>query len=61
MAQIKMLTGVVEVGLFCKMARAAYFGNSVRKSGVLPGAHFYLPFFRMDLSLSDGMMEKSSK
>jgi len=24
-----MLTGVVEVGLFCKMARAAYFGNSV--------------------------------
>jgi hypothetical protein len=31
MAQIKMLTGVVEVGLFCKMARAAYFGNSVSK------------------------------
>ncbi|THU90416.1 ribose-5-phosphate isomerase [Dendrothele bispora CBS 962.96] len=27
MAQIKMLTGVVEVGLFCHMARAAYFGN----------------------------------
>ncbi|KAF8956598.1 ribose-5-phosphate isomerase [Flammula alnicola] len=27
MAQIKMLTGVVEVGLFCKMAKAAYFGN----------------------------------
>jgi ribose 5-phosphate isomerase len=26
-----MLTGVVEVGLFCKMARAAYFGNTVRK------------------------------
>jgi len=25
--QIKMLTGVVEVGLFCNMARAAYFGN----------------------------------
>ncbi|EIN05488.1 hypothetical protein PUNSTDRAFT_107172 [Punctularia strigosozonata HHB-11173 SS5] len=24
---IKMLTGVVEVGLFCHMARAAYFGN----------------------------------
>ena len=32
MAQIKMLTGVVEVGLFCKMARAAYFGNSVSES-----------------------------
>ena len=22
-----MLTGVAEVGLFCQMARAAYFGN----------------------------------
>jgi len=27
MSQIKMLTGVVEVGLFCHMAKAAYFGN----------------------------------
>lgn len=27
LAHIKMLTGVVEVGLFCGMARAAYFGN----------------------------------
>ncbi|KAG7089761.1 ribose-5-phosphate isomerase rki1 [Marasmius oreades] len=27
MARIKMLTGVVEVGLFCHMATAAYFGN----------------------------------
>jgi len=27
MARIKMLTGVVEVGLFCHMAEAAYFGN----------------------------------
>jgi len=25
--EIKMLTGVVEVGLFCNMAKAAYFGN----------------------------------
>lgn len=25
--KIKMLTGVVEVGLFIRMARAAYFGN----------------------------------
>lgn len=32
MAQIKMLTGVVEVGLFCHMAQAAYFGNEVRYS-----------------------------
>ena len=29
MARIKMLTGVVEVGLFCHMAKAAYFGNKV--------------------------------
>jgi hypothetical protein len=29
MAQIKMLTGVIEVGLFCHMAQAAYFGNEV--------------------------------
>ncbi|KAG1781360.1 ribose 5-phosphate isomerase A-domain-containing protein [Suillus placidus] len=27
LAKIKMLTGVVEVGLFCNMAQAAYFGN----------------------------------
>ncbi|KAF8603584.1 ribose-5-phosphate isomerase [Ceratobasidium sp. AG-I] len=27
LASIKMLTGVVEVGLFCGMAKAAYFGN----------------------------------
>jgi ribose 5-phosphate isomerase A len=30
MAKMKMLTGVVEVGLFCHMAKAAYFGNEVR-------------------------------
>ncbi|KAI0691127.1 ribose 5-phosphate isomerase [Cytidiella melzeri] len=27
LTQIKMLTGVVEVGLFCHMAKAVYFGN----------------------------------
>jgi ribose 5-phosphate isomerase A len=27
LSKIKMLTGVVEVGLFCGMAKAAYFGN----------------------------------
>ncbi|KAG8737043.1 ribose-5-phosphate isomerase rki1 [Ceratobasidium sp. 414] len=27
LTNIKMLTGVVEVGLFCGMAKAAYFGN----------------------------------
>jgi ribose 5-phosphate isomerase A len=29
LAQIKMLTGVLEVGLFCRMAKAAYFGDEV--------------------------------
>jgi len=28
LVRLKMLTGVVEVGLFCGMAKAAYFGNS---------------------------------
>lgn len=27
LTNLKMLTGVVEVGLFCRMAKAAYFGN----------------------------------
>lgn len=27
LSSIKLLTGVVEVGLFCDMAKAAYFGN----------------------------------
>ena len=27
LTRIKMLTGVVEVGLFCHMAKSAYFGN----------------------------------
>ena len=31
-----MLTGVVEVGLFCHMAQAAYFGNAVRSSFASP-------------------------
>jgi ribose 5-phosphate isomerase len=35
MSQIKMLTGVVEVGLFCHMAKAAYFGNQVSFPGAL--------------------------
>ncbi|KAG8221539.1 ribose-5-phosphate isomerase [Butyriboletus roseoflavus] len=29
LTKIKMLTGVVEVGLFCNIAQAAYFGNQV--------------------------------
>lgn len=27
LAQIKLMTGVVEVGLFCNVTKAAYFGN----------------------------------
>ena len=29
LTKLKALTGVVEVGLFCNMAKAAYFGNEV--------------------------------
>lgn len=29
LTRIKMLTGVVEVGLFCHMAKSVYFGNEV--------------------------------
>lgn len=32
--QIKQLTGVVEVGLFCGMAQAAYFGNEDGSVGI---------------------------
>lgn len=32
--QIKQLTGVVEVGLFCGMTRAAYFGNEDGSVGI---------------------------
>ena len=35
MSQMKMLSGVVEVGLFCHMAKAAYFGNEVSLLWVL--------------------------
>lgn len=33
--KIKMFTGVVEVGLFCDMAQAAYFGMEVSVSGIM--------------------------
>lgn len=36
LTRIKMLTGVVEVGLFCHMAKAVYFGNEVRLPLTLP-------------------------
>jgi hypothetical protein len=35
LTQLKMLTGVVEVGLFCGMAKAAYFGNQVSLTSAL--------------------------
>jgi ribose 5-phosphate isomerase A len=30
LVNIKLLTGVVEVGIFCDVVKAAYFGNQVR-------------------------------
>jgi hypothetical protein len=41
MAKIKMLTGVVEVGLFCHMAQAAYFGNEVSITLFFPLRLYY--------------------
>ena len=35
LTKIKMLTGVVEVGLFCHMTKAVYFGNEVREFGLI--------------------------
>lgn len=32
LVKLKLVTGVVEVGLFCGMAKVAYFGNEVRHS-----------------------------
>ncbi|KAF5391024.1 hypothetical protein D9757_003930 [Collybiopsis confluens] len=62
MAQIKMLTGVVEVGLFCHMALAAYFGNEVRVFCDQPIASPHKKLDgRMAVSRSNGMTEKYSK
>jgi ribose 5-phosphate isomerase len=30
LVKIKLLTGVAEVGIFCDVVKAAYFGNQVR-------------------------------
>ena len=43
--KIKMLTGVVEVGLFCGMAQAAYFGNAVRSFSILRTSVLCLTIF----------------
>jgi hypothetical protein len=54
LAHIKMLTGVVEVGLFCGMAKAAYFGNQVRCHRSRCRAP--LIHSRMEVCASDGQM-----
>lgn len=41
-AKIKVLTGVVEVGLFCNIARVAYFGNQVLSSFSPPKISMYI-------------------
>lgn len=50
LVKIKMLTGVVEVGLFCKMAKAAYFGNEVSVS--FPHALHYSIFPTRSFAMS---------
>ena len=42
LAQIKLLTGVVEVGLFCGMAKAAYFGNQVHPTWIFADPYWYM-------------------
>ena len=56
MSQIKMLTGVVEVGLFCHMAKAAYFGNQVGLFGILLLKSKLMIAHRMVRLQLDGMM-----
>lgn len=62
MAQIKMLTGVVEVGLFCHMAKAAYFGNEVRWSLCLSfcSTADFNQTNRMEVLPSNGKMVESN-
>ena len=57
-----MLTGVVEVGLFCKMARACYFGNEVRDERACKSAS-QLTNYRMQdgtvtVKWNDGRVQK---
>lgn len=54
-----MLTGVVEVGLFCDMAKAAYFGNEVRrKVPCISGLLINIVISRMGAYRSDRRMER---
>ena len=59
MSQMKMLSGVVEVGLFCHMAKAAYFGNEVSLLGgyFTPTEIQANDYHRMVRLPSDGTME----
>ena len=36
LTELKLITGVVEVGLFCNMAKAAYFGNQASNVPITP-------------------------
>lgn len=58
-----MLTGVVEVGLFCQMAQAAYFGNEVSISDIHQAliSLLNLGLYRMAALLSDGIMGRLNK
>ena len=67
-----MLTGVVEVGLFCHMAKAAYFGNAVRPPPpppptLLPTRTFPLMIVvvpqdgSLTVRWSDGLLEHRAK
>jgi hypothetical protein len=58
-----MLTGVVEVGLFCHMTKAAYFGNQVWSNVLLLILTFYLLFrvvCRTAALQSSGTTERSN-
>ena len=64
MSQMKMLSGVVEVGLFCHMAKAAYFGNEVSLLGVLTQAQVQADDYPQDGSVTirwnDGVVQQIS-
>ncbi|KAF9515356.1 hypothetical protein BS47DRAFT_1361073 [Hydnum rufescens UP504] len=45
LSQIKMLTGVVEVGLFCNVAKVAYFGEEVWRCSQIRPLRFLVSFF----------------
>jgi len=65
MSQIKMLTGVVEVGLFCHMAKAAYFGNKVGEFNNAWGTFYPSPMIivqdgSVTIRWNDGVVQQVS-